>query len=387
MKRCLLALSLLSLWTLAMEDTEESCNFMERCILPCSSQIGKEIVIHWFKTPRDLRVHSYYHSKNQFGHQDQCFRNRTSVFKDQISSGNSSLQLTSVEVQDEGRYKCHTSTIMGNQESFVNLKVDAPVKEVSLDQVENWISCRSEGIYPEPQLSWSTSPPSNITFTNTTTVERTEQLLYNISSSLMLSAGVYDLLFICTISTRRNRRRATLQRLSHISGPSTGVTITCTSPNASLTNFSLVWKFNQTQTIVNQTGTNFTYSVSDEWREKVKNVSKSGSLMLKDLSTKQEGMYTCKLSNAEGTHITHIHLRIIKGRHINLVAIVTALGSGIVLIGLLTTAAICSTQRRQLNTCFHCSDFAFHQSTQSVTNTRTMSETANPEPEPLQPEL
>uniref|UniRef100_A0A669F5V1 Ig-like domain-containing protein n=1 Tax=Oreochromis niloticus TaxID=8128 RepID=A0A669F5V1_ORENI len=175
MKRCLLALSLLSLWTLAMEDTEESCNFMERCVLPCSFQIGKEIVIHWFKTPRDLRVHSYYHSKNQFGHQDQRFRNRTSVFQDQIRRGNASLQLTSVEVQDEGRYKCHTSTIKGNQESFVNLKVDAPVKEVSLDQVENWISCRSEGIYPEPQLSWSTSPPSNITFTNTTTVERTEQ--------------------------------------------------------------------------------------------------------------------------------------------------------------------------------------------------------------------
>lgn len=82
-----------------------------------------------------------------------------------------------------------------------------------MNQVENRISCRSEGIYPEPQLTWSTSPPSNITFTNTTTVERTEQLLYNISSSQMLSAGVYDLLFICTISARRNRRRATLQRL------------------------------------------------------------------------------------------------------------------------------------------------------------------------------
>lgn len=36
----------------------------------------------------------------------------------------------------------------------------------------------------------------------------------------------------------------------------------------------------------------------------------------------------------------------VSGRHINLVAIITALGSGIVLIGLLTTAAICSTQRR-----------------------------------------
>uniref|UniRef100_A0A3P8Q2K0 HERV-H LTR-associating 2b, tandem duplicate 2 n=1 Tax=Astatotilapia calliptera TaxID=8154 RepID=A0A3P8Q2K0_ASTCA len=208
--------SYLLLWiflTIVDGDTEVSCVFMERCVLPCSFKIGNEIVIHWFKTPRDLHVHSFYYSRDQLGNQDQYYRNRTSLFKDQISSGNASLQLTSVEVQDEGRYKCHTSTITGNQESFVNLKVDAPVNKVKMNQVENRISCRSEGIYPEPQLTWSTSPPSNITFTNTTTVERTEQLLYNISSSQMLSAGVYHLLFICTISTRRNRRRATLQRL------------------------------------------------------------------------------------------------------------------------------------------------------------------------------
>uniref|UniRef100_A0A669CJ92 Ig-like domain-containing protein n=1 Tax=Oreochromis niloticus TaxID=8128 RepID=A0A669CJ92_ORENI len=198
----LLLYDLLLMWTCVLlpdvSDPEASCVFMERCVLPCSFQSGSDVFIHWIKGTAKIRVHSFYHNKDQLGDQDQRFRNRTSLFKDQISVGNASLQLTSVEVQDEGRYKCHTN---------------APVKEVSLDQVENWISCRSEGIYPEPQLSWSTSPPSNITFTNTTTVERTEQVLYNISSSLMLSAGVYDLLFICTISTRRNRRRTTLQRL------------------------------------------------------------------------------------------------------------------------------------------------------------------------------
>lgn len=99
-----------------------------------------------------------------------------------------------------------------------------------------------------------------------------------------------------------------------ISDPSTGVTIPCTLSSTSLTNFTLLWRFNQCQTIVSQTGMNVTYSVSDEWRQKVVNVSKSGSLMLKDLSAKQEGMYTCKLSNAEEMHTTHIHLRLIKGK-------------------------------------------------------------------------
>lgn len=99
-----------------------------------------------------------------------------------------------------------------------------------------------------------------------------------------------------------------------ISGPSTGVTIPCTPSNTSLTNFTLLWRFNHTQTVLSQSWTDVTYSVSDGWRQKVENVSKSGSLMLKDLSTKQEGTYTCKLSNAEETRITHIHLRITEGK-------------------------------------------------------------------------
>uniref|UniRef100_A0A3Q0RKU0 Ig-like domain-containing protein n=1 Tax=Amphilophus citrinellus TaxID=61819 RepID=A0A3Q0RKU0_AMPCI len=189
-------------------------NVHARFVVRLQDITGRDIVIHWFKVPGDLHVHSYYYSKDQLGHQDQRFRNRTSLFKDQISRGNASLQLTGVQVQDQGRYKCHTSTIRGNMESFINLKVDgrrnmqktsifyfiaAPVHEVSIDQVGNRITCSSEGIYPEPQLTWSTSPPSNITFTNTTTVQQPEQLLYSITSSLMVSAGVYDLLFILTL--------------------------------------------------------------------------------------------------------------------------------------------------------------------------------------------
>uniref|UniRef100_A0A4W6G2M8 Immunoglobulin V-set domain-containing protein n=1 Tax=Lates calcarifer TaxID=8187 RepID=A0A4W6G2M8_LATCA len=73
-------------------------------------------------TAGHLPVHSYYRNKDQFGLQDQFFRNRTSLFKDQISRGNASLQLTGVEVQDQGRYRCYTSTMRGKEESFINLR-------------------------------------------------------------------------------------------------------------------------------------------------------------------------------------------------------------------------------------------------------------------------
>uniref|UniRef100_A0A3Q3A3T4 Immunoglobulin V-set domain-containing protein n=1 Tax=Kryptolebias marmoratus TaxID=37003 RepID=A0A3Q3A3T4_KRYMA len=71
---------------------------------------------------RDPHIHSYFDNQDQLGNQDQRFRGRTSLFKDQISRGNASLLLRGVKVQDEGRYKCYTSTIGGNKESFINLK-------------------------------------------------------------------------------------------------------------------------------------------------------------------------------------------------------------------------------------------------------------------------
>uniref|UniRef100_A0A3B4U1G7 Ig-like domain-containing protein n=1 Tax=Seriola dumerili TaxID=41447 RepID=A0A3B4U1G7_SERDU len=189
------------------------------CILPCSFQGGTDVVIHWVQlTVGHLVVHSFYHNQDQLGHQVQRFRDRTSLFKDQISRGNASLQLTGVEVQDQGRYKCHPSTIRGNKDSFINLKVDAPVDEVDLQQVENRTTCSSEGIYPQPELTWSTSPPSNLTFKKQTEVQKTEQLLYNISSSLIPSDTDTDVGYSCTVSTRRNRKRATLFKSDPLPG-------------------------------------------------------------------------------------------------------------------------------------------------------------------------
>uniref|UniRef100_A0A8D0ART8 Ig-like domain-containing protein n=1 Tax=Sander lucioperca TaxID=283035 RepID=A0A8D0ART8_SANLU len=236
------------LWTFnRADDIQVSCDFMESCILPCRFRSGDEVVIHWIqKRTKDTQAHSYYHNQDQLGLQDQRFRGRTSLFKDQISRGNASLRLTGVEVQDQGRYKCYTSTITGNKESYINLNVDAPVDKVDIQQVENRITCSSEGIFPQPELTWSTSPPSNVSLENNPTVQQTEQLLYNINSSLI--ASVTDLVYSCTVSTRTNKRTATLFKLTSISGSDTETTIPCESLNPPLT--GLVWRFNHSQIIL-----------------------------------------------------------------------------------------------------------------------------------------
>ncbi|XP_056220202.1 V-set domain-containing T-cell activation inhibitor 1-like [Seriola aureovittata] len=299
------------LWTVITGDSEVSCVSMESCILPCSFQDDTVVVIHWIQVSAGHSpVHSFYHNKDQLVHQDQRFRNRTSLFKDQISGGNASLQLTGLQVQDQGRYKCYTSTTKGNNDSYINLKVDAPVGKVDLQQVGNRITCSSERIYPQPELTWSTSPPSTVTFKNQAEVQETEQLLYNIRSSLTVSDSDSDLSYSCSISTRRNKRRATLFQTTSVSQSSSATTIHCTSSNTSLTGFSLTWRFNHSQIILTQTRADVSSSVSEGWSQQVKGVSESGSLMLQNLSPHHEGTYTCELSDAEETLITNTFLRI-----------------------------------------------------------------------------
>uniref|UniRef100_A0A3P9CWM3 HERV-H LTR-associating protein 2 n=1 Tax=Maylandia zebra TaxID=106582 RepID=A0A3P9CWM3_9CICH len=285
-------------------------------MLPCSSQDVTQIIIHWFKMSGDILVHSFYNNKNQHGYQDQRFRDRTSLFKDQISKGNVSLQLAGVKVQDEGRYKCHISTLQGNRDSFINLNVNAPVQKVNIQQTGNQMTCSSEGLYPKPNLTWTTSPPSNMSLQYKTTAQETQQLLYNINSSLMVSERVKDLDYSCTISTHRNRKRATLSRASSVISSYTETTLPCSSSNTSLR--KLLWRFNHGQIILTKTGPDAKYTVSERWKQHVRGVSESGSLTLQNLSADQEGTYTCELSDASETITTNIFVKLNQGNSTNI---------------------------------------------------------------------
>uniref|UniRef100_A0A673CI30 Ig-like domain-containing protein n=1 Tax=Sphaeramia orbicularis TaxID=375764 RepID=A0A673CI30_9TELE len=291
------------LWTSAAgdDDTKVSCIFMRPCILPCSFRSGIE-VIHWVKEPSNIQVYSYYDKSAQLSQQDVHFKGRTSLFGDTVSGGNASLQLREVEVQDEGRYKCYTRIGEDTKDSFISLKVDAPVDKVDIDEVENRIFCSSEGIYPKPELTWSISPSSTETEQNKPTVLQNDQKLYTISSYLMPLDNITDVKYSCNISTQNSWRRATLVTSDYFNRTDTEITIPCAAPHTSLTSF--IWRFNQTHIIVNQTG-----QVSETWSQKVK-VSASGSLTLKDLTPDQEGMYTCELTNDKEMYKNNVFLRI-----------------------------------------------------------------------------
>ncbi|XP_039473268.1 uncharacterized protein LOC120441863 [Oreochromis aureus] len=195
-----------------------------------------------------------------------------------------------------------------------------PVRKVNLQQVGQRITCSSEGIYPQPELIWSTSPSSSIT-NNNTTAHQTDQQLYSISSSLILPKSDMDLNYSCAVSTRRNRKRATFRQQGLVTGSQSETTIHCSPSHTPVTN--LIWRFDHSQIILTKTDSQ--YTVSEEWKQHVKDVSESGSLTLQDLSSDQEGTYTCELADAVETKITNILVEI---NEVKLTSLFSFLGGG-----------------------------------------------------------
>ncbi|XP_060950219.1 ICOS ligand-like [Limanda limanda] len=309
-----LVVLIFNFWTLTTAD-EVSCVLAESCILPCSFQPGKDPEIYWVKVePGNPRVHTYYKDRDKFDIQSERFRCRTSLFTDQISRGNASIRLTGLQLQDQGRYECYANIKNGvKEESFINLRADAPVRHVDIEQVEDSFTCRSEGIYPEPQLTWSTRPPSILILQNQTSVKKTEQQLYEISSTVTLSDR--DTVLICSISTRSGWRSSVWYQPTpvHVSPSETTTTIHCTAPNTKPPTHR-VWKFNHSQIIVDQTGVDGPPRVSEQWRQQVEDVSASGSLTLHHLSSDHQGTFTCELSSEEETHFINRYVTIEEGK-------------------------------------------------------------------------
>ncbi|KAF5902799.1 butyrophilin subfamily 1 member A1-like, partial [Clarias magur] len=79
-------------------------------VLPCfihPNTSAVDMTVEWFRPSiKDPLVHLYKDHEDRNEKQAQSYKGRTSLFKDELHKGNTSLKLSSLRVSDEGEYKC-----------------------------------------------------------------------------------------------------------------------------------------------------------------------------------------------------------------------------------------------------------------------------------------
>ncbi|KAJ0061950.1 hypothetical protein NL108_014727, partial [Boleophthalmus pectinirostris] len=301
-----------------LPDVNVSCLVHEDCVLACPFRPTGSVVIHWYK--QQIPVHSFYYNKDQFGLQNKHFSGRTSLFNSQIPQGNASLLLKRVKVQDKGRYKCYTSTRKGNQEVYINLDLKAHIQTVLLEMTDEVVTCSSSNIYPVPQLTWTTDPPSAQEALDNATIKITDHKgLFTVESTLRIVGNLSDFTYICTLTSADNIQVWTAsQKIQETIIQEEGHTLSipCVVPHIIHT-YSLIWTFTSScEPLVilrYDNHTRLTFNLWDGLAELDPDrlrISDGSLLVHKADTVEHSGIYTCVFSNDQSRHtvITHVNI-------------------------------------------------------------------------------
>ncbi|KAK9527436.1 hypothetical protein VZT92_013999 [Zoarces viviparus] len=198
-------------------DVTVTCVVSEECVLPCSFQPGSKETIEWLR--QDVIVYKFEREDGDGGddgdsdgddsseeeHFDkEQFAGRASVFPDFISRGNATLTVRSSGLKDRGTYKCHVHTSQGEHNAKVTLKVEAPIRGLSLElsRLSGYeeMKCTVGNIFPAPRVTWATEPPTFEDLRPVTRILADKQGLYTVDSRLKRLNGQPDLIYICKVT-------------------------------------------------------------------------------------------------------------------------------------------------------------------------------------------
>ncbi|XP_049338754.1 uncharacterized protein LOC103043250 [Astyanax mexicanus] len=156
----------------------------EFLVLPCSIQPNTSAVdmtVEWFRLDAaDRFVHLYENHRDINEKQDQFYRGRTALFREELQKGNTSLRLSDVRVSDEGAYKCLIKDKSWYDDITVQVTVEVLGTEpvVTMESYDNSggisLVCESRGWNPEPEVLWLNREGVNLTAEDTETHRDTE---------------------------------------------------------------------------------------------------------------------------------------------------------------------------------------------------------------------
>ncbi|XP_036452576.1 butyrophilin subfamily 2 member A1-like [Colossoma macropomum] len=187
----------------------------EDLVLPCSIQPSTSAVdmrVEWSRVNVvDSLVHLYKDNEDRNENQDQSFRGRTALFREELLKGNTSLKLSAVRVSDEGAYKCFIKDKSWYDDITVNVIVEVlgtqPV--ITMEGYDSSggmnLVCESRDWYPEPEVLWLDREGVTLTAEDTETHRDTEGF------RVKRSITVYDSdsnRFYCRLQQKHHMREA-----------------------------------------------------------------------------------------------------------------------------------------------------------------------------------
>uniref|UniRef100_A0A671K6Z9 CD276 molecule n=1 Tax=Sinocyclocheilus anshuiensis TaxID=1608454 RepID=A0A671K6Z9_9TELE len=146
-----------------------------------------DLSVFWQLSDTKRAVHSFWQSRDQLSDQEERFSNRTSLFQDQLVSGNASLLLRRVRVADEGSYSCFVRVQTYGSAAML-MQVAAPFSKLLVtwgpesalkpgDAVA--LSCVAYGGYPEAEVLWQDGAGHNLTHNVTVSQVANEEGLFS----------------------------------------------------------------------------------------------------------------------------------------------------------------------------------------------------------------
>ncbi|XP_029936961.1 butyrophilin subfamily 1 member A1-like [Myripristis murdjan] len=126
----------------------------------------QESRIYW-QTQDDIVLHVYNAGQEEYEYQDKTFQNRTKIFPDQLSLGNFSLVIEPLMLRDD-RISLTVVYMAATQAGITicqqTLYVAAPLQKpkVEINHTTMSANCSTRGVYPEPQISWTSQNDSHI---------------------------------------------------------------------------------------------------------------------------------------------------------------------------------------------------------------------------------
>ncbi|XP_060730885.1 butyrophilin subfamily 1 member A1-like [Tachysurus vachellii] len=136
----------------------------EDLVLPCfikPNTSAVDMTVEWFKLDvKDSLVHLYRDHEDKNEGQAQYYRGRTSLFKEELQKGNTSLKLSNLRVSDEGEYKClvQDKSLYDDITVKVIVEVQGSHPVIMMESFDNSgginLVCESRGWYPEPDVLW-----------------------------------------------------------------------------------------------------------------------------------------------------------------------------------------------------------------------------------------